>query len=186
LAASDAYEAAAKAHGAGSPEANAAGAVLSDRKGWWCATFATACAKRDARFGQRKKPSGTNYRRADGVLVSTDVLMWKDDGQIIDTMTDRGHGWSINPNDHQPVDQWVAALPDVSAPAPQPEPTPEPKPEPQPAPNPPPHDQSATEVMVSMLLDRVAKLEARVQILEQPRKVSTSRVWGHAHEIDLP
>jgi hypothetical protein len=40
--------------------------------------------------------------------------------------------------------------------------------------------------MVSLLLDRVEKLEARIKTLELPRKVSTSRVWGHSHEIDLP
>ena len=129
LAASAAYEEMKKAHGADAPETKAKEPALSEAKGVMCDIFATACAKRDARFGQRLKKDGTNHRRADGVYVSTDVLLWKEDGKdkfhVIDMLSDNSYGWSINPTDFQPSSNWVAALPDASAPAPQPEPVPD-------------------------------------------------------------
>jgi hypothetical protein len=113
LAASDAYEAAAAAHGASSPEAKALEAPISEAKGAICDLFATACAQRDPRLGQRKKTSGTRHKRSDGVEVATDIIMWRSDekGNIIDTLSDRSYGWFNDPDDHQPIDQWVAALP---------------------------------------------------------------------------
>jgi len=189
LIASNDYEFAKKA-GASEQELSTLGMRLSKAKGALCSVFATACGARDVRFGQRKKVSGTNYTRPDGIPCSTDVLMWKENGQIIDTLSDRGYGWLINWGDRQPVDQWVAPLPpvpDSGTTAPDPG-TPNTQP---PTPNPPPPatpgpDHSSTEVMVSLLLARVDALEARLKVLETKRKVSTSRVWGHAHEIDLP
>jgi len=152
LAASDAYEAG-KTSGA---DLNALGAVLSAAKGTLCGLFATACAQRDPRFGQRRKESGTNFRRADGVLVSTDVLMWKDDGQIIDTLSDRGYGWSINPADHQPVDQWVAALPaDAGVPVPG-----------TPLPPEPPPVASLDAIVRALIADAVAPLRAEIEVLK--------------------
>jgi hypothetical protein len=145
----------------------------------------------DPDYGLLKKESGAHGERPqDHAKYALGMLMHRPTRRLVQALSDTGPVWNEYPaTDTRTADFWIQPLPEGdSVPAPQPDPTPDPTPEPPPAdpPSQPPHDQSATEVMVSLLLDRVEKLEARIKTLELPRKVSTSRVWGHSHEIELP
>lgn len=99
---------------------------VNNMKGQFTRRFAWAAYQHDKRFGLRRKTAGAIATRRDGVAHSTDVLMLRDNGQIIDVMSDRHPTWSVADGDTQPVDQWVQPIPeDASAPVPVPVPVPD-------------------------------------------------------------
>lgn len=89
-------------------------------KGMFTRRIAYACYQKDSRFGLRLKTSGAHaVRPNDDLSLATDVLLWKDDGQVIDVMSDRNVSWGIKDGDTQPVTEWIKPLPEVGeAPAP--------------------------------------------------------------------
>lgn len=108
-------------------------------KGMFTRRIAYAVNQIDPRFGLRFKQSGAHaVRPTDGVSLATDVLLWRDGGQVIDVMSDRNPSWGMTPGDVQPSNQWIQPLPeldDAPVPAPQPLPPPTPAPAPQPTPS---------------------------------------------------
>lgn len=114
------------AKGEDDPGVQAGERKANNLKGLFTRRIAYACSLHDARFGLRRKDIGQHATRpADGVNHSTDALMMRDDGQIIDAMSDRDVTWGVTPGDTQPLDQWLAPLPeDVPAQPPTPIPAP--------------------------------------------------------------
>lgn len=103
---------------------------VNNLKGLFTRRIAWACFQHDARFGLRKKTTGAIAKRpTDGLTHATDVLLWHDDGQVIDVMSDRNVSWGITPGDTQPLNDWIKPLPPEGEPIPAPVPVPEPAPE---------------------------------------------------------
>lgn len=97
-------------------------------KGMFTRRIAYAVHQVDQRFGLRRKDIGARaIRPNDGLSLATDVVLWRDTGQVIDVMSDRNPSWGVTPGDVQPIDQWTLPLPELNdAPVPAPVPVPQP------------------------------------------------------------
>lgn len=134
------------------PRVQAGEVHANNLKGAFTRKIAWACHQHDPRFGLRRKTTGQLATRpSDGLTHSTDALMWRDTGNIVDVMSDRDVSWIQKDDDTQPLDQWVEPLPEG---------TPAPPPVDPPKPDPPP-------VVDSQLDARVARIEQ--QLAEQAR-----------------
>lgn len=113
------------AKGEDDPGVQAGEVAVNNLKGMFTRRIAWACHQHDPRFGLRRKTSGQLATRpVDGVTHSTDALMLSDSGQIVDAMSDRNWSWGVSPGDTQPIDQWLAPLPEVGDGVPLPDPGP--------------------------------------------------------------
>lgn len=168
--------------GAGDPRVLAGEVTANNLKGLFTRRIAWACHQHDARFGLRRKTTGqVATRPSDGLTHSTDALMWRDTGNIVDVMSDRDVSWIQNDADTQPLDQWVEPLPEGNG-------SPSLPVEP-PAPPPGSHDNE--------LADLVAHLEAmerRIKLLEErPTSelpplvaVGSVKVFGRDYHFRFP
>lgn len=142
--------------GEGDPRVQAGEVRANNLKGLFTRRIAWACFQQDARFGLRRKTVGQLATRpSDGLTHATDVLMWKDTGNIVDVMSDRDVSWLQNDADVQPVSEWVAPLPEGVSPAPDPQPVP---------PNP---IESEPPPLLEELTKVIAELAAEVASLRQ-------------------
>jgi hypothetical protein len=160
---------------------------VSVLKGEMTRRIAWAIFQHDRRWGLRRKPTGTHATRpSDGEPHSTDVVMWKDDGKVVDVMSDRDAGWSSNPDDFQPIDQWLQPLPEGADPGTGTAPPPQPPPPP-----PPPVDLTAVLQKLRDLDEHVAALrdELANQAGEVRREVAELReqvITIGSHPVVLP
>lgn len=168
----DQCEADRAAYGEADPRVQAGESTVNNLKGLFTRRIAWACAQQDPRFGLRRKTSGALATRGDGVTHSTDALMLKDDGQIVDCMSDRKWSWGVTPGDTQPLDQWIKALPPEGEPVPAPTPVPVPSPIPSTEPTPQPAPTVDLDALAARVTALYAALEARVTAIEQ-RPVSS-------------
>jgi hypothetical protein len=157
------------------PEVQAGVEFVDNLKGKFTRRFAYELRHIMPEVGLRRKDVGAHATRADGVRHATDALMMRSDGKIVDVMRDRGPVWANRDGDFQPVDQWVAPLPE---PGDQPVPVPGPGTDPGPGPgtqepHPTPIDWPAVSARITALearpdlSHRVAGLQQLVEELKQ-------------------
>lgn len=93
------------------PRVQAGEVRANNLKGLFTRRIAWACHSLHAGFGLRRKTIGQRATRpADGAEHSTDALMWRATGNIVDVMSDRNWSWLQNDADTQPFDQWLEPL----------------------------------------------------------------------------
>lgn len=158
-----------RARAPGDPGVAAGETRANNLKGLFTRRIAWACHQHDIRFGLRRKTAGQLATRpSDGLTHSTDALMWRDTGNIVDVMSDRNVSWLQNDADTQPLDQWVEPLPEgEGAPSLPVDPT-----------LPPP----ATD---AELKARVQSLESTVNLQAQMLREQTSRISQLADRVRI-